>query len=174
MRETLDEAIDRVAAAMTTVEHSVEHREIREFGERRKSPESLLPDLPDLPVLLAAAATVLMAALLLDGARELERPTLEATLPRVAETVGAAPSAPEAVEARSEPVSAHDVIRHEFVDPDIPPRPTIAGLTGPSVLTVDELSLESLAVAPVEVVDLEDPPSLELPALDMSRPGEFR
>ena len=78
-------------------------------------------------------------------------------------------------------VLRHDVVdakflhdRHEFVDPDIPPRPTIAGLTGPSVLTVDELSLESLAVAPVEVVDLEDPPSLELPALDMSRPGEFR
>ena len=74
MRETLDEAIDRVAAAMT----AGEHREIGEIREKLLRRFSFLPELPglpvlyaDLPVLLGAAASVLMAAVLLDRPRDL-------------------------------------------------------------------------------------------------------
>lgn len=176
IRETLDEAIDRVAAAMTAVPARPVHREIgegphREIGKIREF--TFLPKLAGLPVLLVAAATVLLAVLVLDRPREMEPAVLESTLPRVNEAARAAPVAPVVETAAPVPARREGTV-HEVVEPHIPPRPAIAALTEPSGLTVGELNLESLAIAPVEVTDLEDLPSLELSALETIRPGEFR
>jgi hypothetical protein len=110
--------------------------------------------------------------LLFDRPREIERPVL-ATLPRVNETGRAATAAPVVDTATPVP-ERREVTVYEVVEPHIPPRPAIAALTEPSGLAVGELSLESLSVAPVVVTHLEDLPSLELSALESTRPGEFR
>ena len=168
MRETLDEAIDRVASTLTAV--SVDPGFVDRLEARLDRRRSQVP----MWLMLATATTVVAAIVLVDRPRESERAAIEATLPRVADASPALPSAAVDLPADVSGSAGRSESRHELVTPDMPPPPIIAALTGPPSLAVDELSLESLDIAPVEIVHLDDVPSLELPALETTRPGEFR
>ena len=169
MRETLDEAIDRVAATLTTVSADsglADRLDARLDGRRARAPIWLMA---------ATATSVLLATLLMNRPWDVQRPAIES--PSKATTTTAASPSPGTelsipIEAgTSAPGSA---TRHASGELEMAPAPTIAALTGPPTLSVDELRLESLTIAPVDVVHLEAVVSLELPALETMAPEEYR
>lgn len=169
MRETLDEAIDRVASTLTAV--SADSRVADRLDARLDQPRSRAP----LWLMAATATGVLLATLLMNRSWDVQRPAIEfsskATTPTAASSSpGIEPSIPIEV-GTSAPSSA---TRHASGELEMPPAPTIAALTGPPSLSVDELRLESLTIAPVDVVHLEAVASLELPELEPMAPEEYR
>ena len=85
MRETLDEAIDRVASTLTAV--SVDPGFVDRLEARLDRRRSHVP----MWLMLATATTVVAAVVLIDRPPESERAAIEATLPRVADASPALP-----------------------------------------------------------------------------------
>ena len=168
MRETLDEAIDRVASTLTAV--STDSGFVARLDACLEQRRSHVP----MWLMLATAATVVVVVVLIDRPRETERAAIESILPPTAADAARPSTAEPNVFAETDALATAQEIRHALVEPDMPPAPSIAALTGPSWLALDGLSVELLAIAPVEIVHLDDVPSLELPALETTRPGEFR
>jgi hypothetical protein len=170
MRETLDEAIDRVAATLTTVSprSSVVER-LDAQPERRRLQRAMR-------LALATASIVLVAVALIERRDRGESPAV------VQSRVTAAPNGAESSLSPSIVSDlAGDVVdtrgaigARRVLGSDLPPAPTIAALASPPALVVDDLQLVSPAVAPVEIVQLDDVPRLEVPALETTRLVEFR
>jgi hypothetical protein len=169
MRETLDEAIDRVASTLTAVSADsrlADRLDARLDGRRSRAPIWLMA---------ATATSVLLATLLMNRPSDVQPPAIES--PSKAITASAA--GPSATIEASSPVEVgtstpSSATRHASRELEMPPAPTIAALTGPPSLSVDELRFESLTIAPVDVVHLEAVTSLELPALETMAPEEYR
>jgi len=168
MRETLDEAIDRVASTLTAV--SADSRFVDRLDARLGERRSRAP----IWLMAATATSVLLAALLMNRPWDVQRAAIESP----SKTMTASAARPSAIEASipievrtSTPSSA---IRHASRELVMAPAPTIAALTGPPSLSVDELRFESLTITPVDVVHLEAVTSLELPALEPMAPEEYR
>jgi hypothetical protein len=106
---------------------------------------------------------------------DVERPTIEAQS-RATTAPLASPSPPSEASVPIAPRTSAPAgtIRHASRELEMPPAPAIAGLTGPPSLSVDELRLESLTIAPVDVVHLDEVTSLELHALETRAPEEYR
>jgi hypothetical protein len=160
MRETLDEAIDRVASTLTTVSSNAGIADrVRDRLDRRPSRGPLW--------LVAATATgVLLATLLIDPKRGVERPAIEVTSTAPAATAVAPPRNEPSIPSDVEASGSGSAIRRTPVAIELPPPPAIAALTVPSSLSVEELEVESLAIAPVDVAHLDELAALELAALE--------
>lgn len=169
MRETLDEAIDRVASTLTAV--SADSRLADRLDTRLDERRSRAP----IWLMAATATSVLLATLLMNRPWDVQRPAIES--PSKAMTASAA--GPSATIEVSIPIEVgtstpSSQTRHASRELVMAPAPTIAALTGPPSLSVDELQLESLTITPVDVVHLEAVTSLELPALETMAPEEYR
>jgi hypothetical protein len=174
MQETLDEAIDRVASTLTTVaaDPGFADRLDARLDERRLRAPMWLT---------AAAATSLLLAMVLMNRPwglqlwDVQRPTIEAPSKATTATLASpSPTSEASVLIAPRTSTPAGTTRNASRELEMPPAPTIAALTGPPTLSVDELRLESLTVAPVDVVHLEAVVSLELPALEITTPGEYR
>jgi hypothetical protein len=159
--ETLDEAIDRVAAAMTAVPADPG------FGAR------LVPRL-DAPargvstwmVAAAAAAAIILSVWLVRPERSAVRPPQQASANQpAAPAVGPAPGvrAAEAPTATARPPMLATAAPAEPVAP-IERTPVIAALGPVETLTVDDLTLHELMIAPVDVAHL-DIETLDVPEI---------
>jgi hypothetical protein len=174
MRETLDEAIDRVAATLTTVSADsgfADRLDARLDGRRARAPIWLM----------AATATSLLLAMVLMNQPwglqlwDVQRATVEAPSKATTATLASpSPTSEVSVPIAPRTSAPAGTIRHASHELEMAPAPTIAELTGPPSLSVDELRLESLTIAPVDVVHLDEVASLELPALETRAPEEYR
>jgi len=173
MRETLDEAIDRVASTLTTVSPDAG------FADRLGARLDRRPPHGTMWLVAATATSVLLATLLVDLRLDVGEPAVESTstapasIAAAASDVAALPPNEVSASREVETSRAGGAVRPSApaIGPaapaiEMPPIPTIAALTGPSSLSVEELQLKSLAVSPVEVVYLDEVAALELPELD--------
>ena len=166
MRETLDEAIDRVASTLTTVSLDAGFADrLNAQLDRRRSRGTMW-------LVAATATSVVLATLLFDRRLDVGQPAVESTstvpasIAVAASDVAALPPNEVTASSEVETSRAGGAIRPAAPAIEMPPLPTIAALTGPSSLSVEELQLKSLAVSPVEVVYLDEVAALELPELD--------
>ena len=157
--ETMDEAIDRVAASLTAVRDDADFVARIEARLDVRSPRAR-----GLWLVAASATVAVILAIVFDFDRTTTNP-IEVNPPRVAETPAAESiplPAPAVIEAagsgeqqlvRVQPPPAHATL--ESV-------PQIAALTGPQTLNVDDLLFEPLSIEPVI-----EPGALELPGLEV-------
>lgn len=178
MRETIDESIDRVAAAMTAV--PADPGFAARVDARLATPHASVawPWIWQWIAAPAAAAAVLAAAIVFGPAgRDEDEAALrpqgaQALLPATAGPVQAVPLQASAhmqstggASARARPGE------HVEDEADDPFATRIAALSAPAALSIDALSLESLSIAPVDVADL-DLPEIEVGDMPGGEPKE--
>lgn len=164
-RETLDEAIDRVASALTAVPPDP--------GFARRLDTRLTANSSGLSVWMGASAIamVVVAAVVISLNQPPDVPSPVAPLRPAAVTSSEPPAisataivTPPVAPGRQAPASP----LAEVIDPFVP---ALAALPTPELLNVDALTLESLTIAPVEFGEL-DLASLEV--RDIAAIGESK
>ncbi len=148
-RETLDEAIDRVASGLTAVPPDP--------GFARRLDTRLAANSSGLSVSMGASAiaTLVVAAVVISLNRPPDAPSPGAPSLPAAVTSSSAPaiSAPAIVTSPVAPGrQASPSPRAEVIEPFVP---ALAALPTPELLNVDALTLESLTIAPVELGELD-------------------
>ena len=166
-RETLDEAIDRVASALTAVPPDPGFA--RRLETRLEARSSGLP----LWIGASAIATVIVAAVAISLNWQPRAPSIEdrSRPAAVASSSGPAVSSAAIVipaVAAERRADASGRPRAEVIEPFVP---AIAALSTPELLNVDALAFESLTIAPVEFGEL-DLASLEV--RDLGATGESK
>ena len=153
--ETLDETIDRVAAALTAVpaDSGFSARLAPRLEGRARGSTSWL-------VAAAAAAAIVLAMLLVKPEPSTVRPVQQANAPQrtVVETASTGAARETTSPETAAPVTATPVLAKASQDEEHAPierAPAIAALGPLETLAVDDLTLHELTIAPVDVMHLD-------------------